>query len=217
VQRIGYISAMHLLWYAETPTRRSRQIAADVVAALALLCCLWIGSSVHDLTDNLAAPGRSLEAGGASLAQRMTDAGNAVSDAPFIGDSLRQPFDQASSAGRSIEQAGAKQQQVVHTLALTLGWVTGGVPGLAVLALWLPKRLRFARRAAHAQRLVGGGAGLDVFALRALARQPIAELSRLSSDPAAGWRNRDPAMIEALAALELRHLGLRPKQGAAGR
>lgn len=202
---------MHLLWYAETPTRRTRQIAADVIAALALLCCYWIGSSVYNLTGDLAAPGRSLESGGAVLAQRMTDAGNAVSNAPFIGDSLRQPFDQASGAGRSIEQAGVKQQEVVHSLAVTLGWVTGGVPALVVLALWLPKRLRFARRAAQAQRLVGGGAGLDLFAFRALARQPLAELARLNSDPTAGWRNRDPAVIEALAALELRHLGLRPK------
>jgi hypothetical protein len=208
---------MHFLWYAETPARRTRQIAADVVAVIALLCCYWIGSSVHDLTDNLAAPGRSLESGGAVLAQRMTDAGQAVSEAPFIGDSLRQPFDQASDAGRSIEQAGAEQQTVVHRLALTLGWVTGGVPAIVVLALWLPKRVKFARRAGHAQRLVGGGAGLDVFAFRALARQPIADLARLGSDPAAGWRNRDPAMIEALAALELRRLGLRPKPVSTGR
>ncbi len=201
---------MHFLWYAETPARRTRQIAADVTAVLALLLCYWIGTSVHNLTEDLAAPGRSLQSGGAELAQRMTDAGNAVSSAPFIGGSLQTPFAQASGAARSIEQAGIKQQEVVNTLAVTLGWVTGGLPALVVLAMWVPKRLRFARRAGHAQRLVGGGAGLDVFALRALARQPIAELARLGPDPAAGWRARDPATIEALAALELRHLGLRP-------
>jgi hypothetical protein len=42
-----------------------------------------------------------------------------------------------------------------------------------------------------------------------LARQPIAELARLETDPAAGWRNQDPEVMEALAALELRRLGLR--------
>lgn len=200
---------MSLIWYAETPARRARQIAADAVAVLALLVCYWIGTNVHDLTAELAAPGRSLESGGAALAERMTDAGNAASDVPLVGDSLQEPFDQASDAGRSIEEAGVKQQEVVHTLALTLGWVTGGVPALGVLAMWLPRRVRFARRAAYAQRLMQGGAGLDVFAFRALARQPIAELARLPTDPAAGWRNRDPATIEALAALELRGLGLR--------
>ncbi len=200
---------MHLLWYAETPARRSRQVLADVVAALALLCCYWIGTGVHDLTAQLAGPGRSLEDGGATLAQKMTDAGNAASDVPLVGDNLRDPFDQASEAGRSIEQAGVRQQEVVESLALTLGWVTGGLPALVVLALWVPRRLRFARRAGHAQRLLSDGAGLDVFAFRALARQPLSQLSRLSTDPAAGWRNRDPATIEALAALELRGLGLR--------
>jgi hypothetical protein len=206
---------MPLQWYAQTPARRSRQVLADLAAVVALLCCYALGSSVHGLTAELAGPGRSLESGGAALAQRMTDAGNAVSDAPFIGQSLREPFDQASGAGRTIEQAGVKQQEVVHTLSLVLGWVTGGLPALAVLALWLPKRWRFARGAGHAKRLMRRETGLDVFALRALARQPIAKLARLGSDPAAGWRNADPATIEALAAMELRHLGLRPP--AAGR
>lgn len=200
---------MPLIWYAETPVRRSRQIAADVIAAFALLCCYWVGTTVHDLTAELAAPGRSLESGGAALAERMTDAGAAASDVPLVGDSLREPFDQASEAGRSIEEAGVKQQEVVETLALTLGWVTGGIPALVVLVLWVPKRLRFARRAGYAQQLVRSGAGLDVFAFRALARQPISKLAKLSKDPAAGWRDHDPEVIEALAALELGRLGLR--------
>lgn len=200
---------MSLIWYAETSARRSRQIAADATAVLSLLVCYWVGSGVHDLTAELAAPGRSLESGGAALAERMTDASTAAGEVPLVGDSLQEPFDQASEAGRSIEEAGVKQQEVVHTLALTLGLVTGGIPALVVLALWLPRRLRFARRAAYARRLLRGGVGLDVFAFRALARQPIADLARLSTDPAAGWRNRDPETIEALAALELRGLGLR--------
>lgn len=201
---------MSLLWYAETPARRSRQIAADATAVLALLLCYWIGTGVHDLTAELAAPGRSLESGGAALAERMTDAGAAASEVPLVGESLQAPFDQASGAGRSIEEAGVRQQEVVQSLALTLGWVTGGVPALSVLVLWLPRRLRFARRAVYARRLMQGGAGLDVFAFRALARQPIGDLARLRTDPATGWRNRDPATLAALAALELRALGLRP-------
>lgn len=205
---------MDLIWYAETPARRSRQIVADAVAVLALLCCYWLGTGVHDLTAQLAAPGRSLESGGAALAERMTDAGAAASDVPLVGDSLSEPFDQASGAARSIEEAGVKQQEVVETLALTLGWVTGGIPALVVLLLWLPRRLRFARRATYAQRLVRGGAGLDVFAFRALARQPIEALLKLTKDPAAGWRQRDPEVIEALAALELRRLGLREASGS---
>ena len=200
---------MPLIWYAETPVRRIRQVATDLVAVLALLCCYWLGATVHDLTAELASPGRSLESGGAALADRMTDAGSAADDVPLVGDELAVPFEQASEAGRSIQDAGVKQQEVVHTLALTLGWVIGGIPALGVLLLWLPRRLRFARRASNARRLVRSGVGLDVFALRALASQPLSELAKLRADPAEGWRQSDPEMIAALAALELRRFGLR--------
>lgn len=77
-----------------------------------------------------------------------------------------------------------------------------------VLGLWLPRRWRFARLAAQAQRLRDSGAGMEVFAFRALARQPIAVLASLESDPAVGWRHRDPKTIQALASLELRTPGL---------
>lgn len=202
---------MPLLWYAETPARRIRQFVADLAAILALVGCYWLGSAVLGLTAELAGPGRSLESGGAALAQRMTEAGAAVSGAPFIGDTLRQPFDEASAAARSIKRAGVQQQHVVGTLSTTLGWVTGGVPAIVVLAVWLPRRLQFARRAGQAHHLVRSGVGVDVFALRALARQPIAKLAKLPTDPAAGWRAGDPATIEALAALELRREGLRAR------
>jgi len=200
---------MRLHWYAETPFRRSRQITADVVAAVALLLCLWVGTSVHDLTAELAGPGRTLESAGAGLADRLSDAGSAAGDVPLVGGDLQDALEQGSGAGRSIEEAGQQQVDAVESLATTLGWVTGGLPALVVLALWLPKRWRFARRARQAHQLRDSGAGLDVFALRALARQPIGVLARLPMDPAAGWRQRDPATITALAALELQQLGLR--------
>lgn len=200
---------MQLRWYAETPARRSRQVTADLLAALALVLCFWLGSSVHDLTAELAGPGRTLQSAGSDLAGRLTDAGSAASDVPLVGGPLQDALERGSDAGRSIERAGVEQQQVVGTLATTLGWVSGGTPALVVLALWLPKRLRFARRAGLAHGLRETGAGLDVFAFRALARAPISALARLPKDPAAGWRDRDPEVIAALADLELRHLGLR--------
>lgn len=200
---------MHLRWYAETSFRRSRQITADVIAAMALLLCYWLGTSVHDLTADLAGPGRTLESAGSGLADRLSDAGSAAGDVPLVGGPLQDALEQGSDAGRSIEDAGQQQQDVVGALATTLGWVTGGLPALVVLGLWLPRRWRFARLAAQAQRLRDSGAGMEVFAFRALARQPIAVLASLESDPAAGWRHRDPKTIQALASLELRTLGLK--------
>jgi hypothetical protein len=200
---------MSLHWYAEIPARRARQVTADAIAGVALLICLWVGNGVHDLAVKLAGPGRALEVAGADFAQRMTDAGASIGGVPLMGDQLQAAFDDASDAGRALETAGAQQQDAVRTFAITMGLVSGGIPALFVLVIWLPPRLRFARRAGHARRLRDRDIGLDVFALRALARQPIAELARLQTDPAAGWRNQDPEVMEALAALELRGLGLR--------
>ncbi len=205
----GYFGGMQLHWYAETRLRRTRQLVADIVAVLALALCLWVGHSVHDATTRLAGPGRSLESAGAGLADRLGQAATAAGGVPLAGDALRTPLDAAGGAARSIEQAGVDQQHAVTNLARTLGLVTGGVPAAFVLVLWLPRRIRFARTASAAARLRESGLGLDVFAVRALARQPISVLARLPKDPAAGWRQRDPEVIAALAELELRDLGLR--------
>jgi len=204
---------MQLRWYAQTPTRRTRQIAADVLAGMALLLCYWLGTSVHDLTAELAGPGQTLESAGGDLAGRMSDAGSAASEVPFVGDRLQDALEQGGDAGRTIENAGVQQQEVVGTLATALGWVTGGTPALLVLASWLPVRLRFAWCAGQASSLLESGAGMDVLAIRALARQPISVLARLPQDPAAGWRVGDPQAIESLAALELGRLGLRVGHG----
>jgi hypothetical protein len=50
---------------------------------------------------------------------------------------------------------------------------------------------------------------LDLFALRALARQPLTALARLHPDAADAWRRRDPEAVRALADLELRACGLK--------
>jgi hypothetical protein len=52
-------------------------------------------------------------------------------------------------------------------------------------------------------------AGRDLLALRALATQPLGRLTRVAPDVAEAWRRGDDATVDALAALELRQLGLR--------
>jgi hypothetical protein len=42
-----------------------------------------------------------------------------------------------------------------------------------------------------------------------MARQPMHRLARISDDPAGAWRRADPAVVQALAELELRDTGLR--------
>jgi hypothetical protein len=198
-------------WYAESRVRRSRQLLADGCVALLLLGCLWLGSSVHHLTADLAGPGRTLESAGATLADKMDEAGTAAGKVPLAGDALAAPFSGASQAGRSIEDAGVKQQQVVGRLATLLGLLAGGLPALLVVGLWLPRRVRFARDAGLAARLRSARGGLDILALRALSRQPLGDLLQVGPAVVEGWRASDPDAIEALAALELRGLGLRSR------
>jgi hypothetical protein len=68
------------------------------------------------------------------------------------------------------------------------------------------------RRAAAGRALIDSAADLDLFALRALAHQPLHRLAVISDDPAAAWRERDPATVRRLAALELASVGLRPER-----
>ena len=60
------------------------------------------------------------------------------------------------------------------------------------------------------QRFIDESADLDLFALRAMANQPMHKLARVSPDPVRDWRSGDPDVVRALALLELRDGGLTP-------
>jgi hypothetical protein len=75
--------------------------------------------------------------------------------------------------------------------------------------LWVPIRVAFIRRATAARRFLDSTDDLDLFALRAMARQPLHLLARISDDPAGAWRRGDRDVIAELASLELRSEGLR--------
>jgi hypothetical protein len=82
-----------------------------------------------------------------------------------------------------------------------------------LLWLYLPQRIAFVRRATAGQRFLDSGADLDLFALRAMAHQPLHVLARVDSDPAGAWRRGEPEVIGQLARLELRSAGLRAPAG----
>ena len=89
--------------------------------------------------------------------------------------------------------------------------MTALVPILFVGGLWVAMRWRFIRQAKAASGLLRDGADADLFALRALATGRVQDLQRVSADPAAAWRAKDPAVVSALATVELRRLGFRPR------
>ncbi|GAB3437791.1 hypothetical protein GCM10027517_09600 [Phycicoccus ginsengisoli] len=196
--------------YADLPGRRTAQILADV-GMLAWVCVwAWVGRFVHDSTMQLAAPGHRLESAGSGFREQMTSAGDTVRDVPLVGDRIAAPFRQASGAGTTIEQAGTDLVDAVTKLANLLGWVTALVPILVVGLAWALLRGRFVRRASAAQRFLDSAADLDLFALRAMATQPMRKLAAISDDPTGAWRRGEAATIRALALLELEDSGLRP-------
>jgi hypothetical protein len=77
-----------------------------------------------------------------------------------------------------------------------------------VVAFWLPRRIRFYRQARASQVFLDELADLDLFALRAMAAQPLYVLAEISHDPVKAWRSGDREVINKLAELELRRDGL---------
>jgi hypothetical protein len=194
--------------YADAPARRSAQMLGDVL--LVVWVYLWVSTAlvVRDATLSLAAPGRQLSDAGTGLADRLRDAGRTVGGLPLVGDDARGPFDGAGGAAEQIAAAGQAQVEAVQSLAFWLGLAVGAIPVLVAVGVYLPLRWRFVREATAGRRFVDSTTDLDLFALRALARQPLHRLARISDDPAGAWRRRDPEAVRRLAALELRESGL---------
>lgn len=194
--------------YADAPVRRSRQVLGDLL--LIGWVCLWVQAAraVRDATLALGTPGKQISEAGNGLADQLRDAGRKVGEVPFVGDGVRGPFDGAGGAAERIAAAGDAQVAAVESLALWLGLAVGAIPILIALAAYLPPRWRFVREASAGRRFVDGTDDLDLFALRAMARQPLHRLARISEDPAGAWRRGDPQVIWQLAALELRDSGL---------
>lgn len=201
-------------FYADLPSRRLLQVAGDLGLVAWIALWAWLGRVVHDATAKLAGPGHRVEEASSSLAERLREAGAGISDVPLVGDEASRPFDGAGDAAERVAAAGRAQVEAAQTLADWLGLVVAVAPILLLLGWYLPPRIRFVRRASAGRALVDSAADLDLFALRALAHQPLHVLARVSPDPARAWRERDSAVVGRLAALELRAAGLRPPGGA---
>jgi hypothetical protein len=194
--------------YAERLPVAIRQLLTDIIIVIWVYLWIRAGIWVHDMVEKLAVPGQKLQSAGGGIADNLADAGGKVGRVPLVGDQLVKPFNGAASAARSIAEAGRQQQEVVDQMALVLAILAVSVPLALVLFLWLPLRLRWMHRAGVASSVRGEPAGRDLLALRALATQPLDELVRLGPDIAQSWRNGDAEAVDALAALELRGLGL---------
>ena len=194
--------------YSDLPVRRARQVAGDLFLVLWIWLWVSIADSVRDATLGLAKPGRQIDESATGLAGRLRDAGESISGVPLVGDDVQKPFEGAGGAADNLASAGRAQVEAVQTLAFWLGIAVALIPILIALAVYLPPRIRFVRRATAGKRFLDSAADLDLFALRAMTNQPLHVLARVSDDPAGGWRDRDPDVVRQLAQLELRDCGL---------
>ena len=195
--------------YADSPGHFARQLLSDAALVGWVLLWIWAGLAVHDATMELAGPGYQITESATGISDSMTEAGGVLADLPLVGDEAQAPFDQASGAAEELAEAGRAEVRAVESLADGLGLAVGLIPILVVVAFYLPARVRFVRRATAGARLVDAGEDLDLFALRALAHQPLHVLARITDDPAGAWRRGDRAVTDRLAELELRDNGLR--------
>jgi hypothetical protein len=195
--------------YAETAGLRTRQLVGDLAVLAWTAAWVAAGVALNRLVEKLAVPGERVEQAGGSFAGDIAEIQQKVGRLPVVGDELQDPFGRLAGVGRTLAAAGATQQEIVHQLALWLGVAVAVVPIVALLLVWLPGRVSWAREAGAASRLRVDGADLELFAIRAVANRPLRDLHRVTPDPAGDLRAGE---YQALADLELRALGLRARQ-----
>ena len=202
--------------YAQHPAIRLRQASADGGVLIWIVVWIVLARLVHGAVLALAAPGQAVSSLGSSVAGNMGSAARAAHDVPLVGDELSSPFQRLAGAGDSVRAAGQSAQHSVGTLAAVLAVVLVVLPVGWLLLRWLPWRLRWAREAGAARRLLAGKPDLHVLAARALATAPLPRLATLPAGTGAAWQAGDPAAVRALASLELRRLGLRLPEDVTG-
>lgn len=195
--------------YADRAPAAARQLLTDLLVVAWVYASIRAAMWLHDLVQKLSVPGQKLEGAGNGMADNLADVGGKIGRVPLVGDQLTSPFQNAADAARSLADAGVQQQDLIDDLALALSLGLLIFPIGLVLFVWLPLRVRWIRRAGAAAALRSAPAGRDLLALRALANQPLRKLTRIDPDVAEAWRRGDDSTVDALAALELRALGLR--------
>jgi hypothetical protein len=195
--------------YSDVGVQRFGQVIGDLLLVGWIALCTALGLTVFKVTDALGAPGRKAAEAGDGLAEDLRRMSEPVGKVPAVGDQLRAPIDGAANAAVRLAEAGRDQAHAVEQLAYLLAGITIGLPVLFAVLIWLPRRIRFSRRATAAQKFIDNAADLDLFALRAMANQPMQRLAKISDDPVTAWREGESAVIAQLADLELHSSGLR--------
>ena len=196
--------------YSDFAAQRARQMTADVVALALIAISIATGIVVFSTVNQLARFGVQMQTAGTDFRTSMTDVGTRLGGVPFIGEGISAPFSTASSAGDTLAAAGQTQQDLVLQAAIALGVGVAALPILIVLLVWLIPRLRFISRATRTRALMRSGLNTDLLALRALTHQKAGVIAKIAPDAVGAWRRSEPEVMQRLAGLELRSVGIRP-------
>ena len=202
--------------YARPSWQLGRQITFDVFVLAWTIGWAVVGRAVTRMIDAVADPARGIVDTLGGLETNMEDAATGVEKVPLVGGGLRSPFDGAATQLGDLGAATVQQIELIERVAAISGWCVFLIPVLGIIAFWLPYRVSFHRRSSSAQRFIDSGADLDLFALRAMANQPMHVLAQISPDPVRDWREGDRRVIGELADVELRRSGLRPPERRSG-
>lgn len=195
--------------YARPSWRLVRQVGSDIFAVLWGLAWWGAAGLVGGAVRALAEPARQTAGAARQMSEGFLGAAQQAGQIPGIGGELRKPFDAAAAALGDVVRAASGQVSSIEQLATIVGWLVFLLPVALYCVFWLPARIRFYLNSRAAQGFIDSAADLDLFALRAMSRQPMHLLARISDDPVKAWRDGDRAVIGRLAELELAGSGLR--------
>jgi hypothetical protein len=194
--------------YAKRPAKMIGQLVGDGFVVLWAIGWAIVAIFVHRVIEVLATPARETARTAMRLAENFRQAAAEAAKVPVAGEQMRRPLDAAAGTLGNLIDSANDQVVSIERLALIVGWLVFLIPVATVVAFWLPRRIRFYRQAHASQVFLDSLADLDLFALRAMAAQPLYVLAEISDDPVQAWRSGDREVINKLAEVELRRNGL---------
>jgi hypothetical protein len=194
--------------YAKRPAKMIGQLVGDGFVVLWAIGWAIVAIFVHRVIEVLATPARETARTAMRLAENFRQAAAEAAKVPVAGEQMRRPLDAAAGTLGNLIDSANEQVVSIERLALIVGWLVFLIPVATVVAFWLPRRIRFYRQAHASQVFLDSLADLDLFALRAMAAQPLYVLAEISDDPVQAWRSGDREVINKLAEVELKRNGL---------
>jgi hypothetical protein len=195
--------------YAKRPAKMIGQLVGDGFVVAWTIGWAIVALFVHRMIEVLATPARETAKTAMRLAENFREAAAEAAKVPVAGEQMRRPLDAAAGTLGNLIDSANDQVVSIERLALIVGWLVFLIPVATVVAFWLPRRIRFYRQAHASQIFLDSLADLDLFALRAMAAQPLYVLAEISDDPVQAWRSGDREVINKLAEVELKRNGLR--------